>query len=86
MDWLGRSLTSYFLWVSAPGLGRSHGFRRPSGVRGCERAEKGDFLAVRLVWAWQWISPPGGSERLASGGMQVRAQAVSLLKAEALSS
>lgn len=21
MDWLGRSLTSYFLWVSTPGLG-----------------------------------------------------------------
>lgn len=46
MDWVGRSLTSYFLWVSIPGLVVSDGFRRQLGIKGCETAQKGDLPKV----------------------------------------
>lgn len=42
MDCLGRSLTSYFLWVSTSTGVISH-LEKQSGIRECERARKGDF-------------------------------------------
>lgn len=46
MDWVGRSLTSYFLWVSIPGLGAPDPSRKQLGIRGCERAQKDDLPKV----------------------------------------
>lgn len=85
MDWLGRSLTSYFLWVGTPGRG-SDGFRKQLGIRGCEGAQKGDVPIVQLVWAWERDSPPAGSEHPAPRGIRARGWPMSSLKAEPMSS
>lgn len=42
MDCLGRSLTSYFLWVSTSTGVIGH-LEKQSRIRECERAQKGDF-------------------------------------------
>lgn len=72
MDCLGRSLTSYFMWVSTPGRGWPEGSRKQLDSRGCERAQNGDFPTVHLSGPGMGQTPGGrstGSERYASQGL-----------------
>nr|XP_058161118.1 equilibrative nucleoside transporter 2 isoform X1 [Dasypus novemcinctus] len=62
MDCLGRSLTSYFLWVSAPALGGWEGLEEQVGPEGTREHRRAPWRPTR---GWR-----GG--RLEPGGMQTR--------------